>query len=85
TKVEACLGSGRTMLGELSGRPSYIRFPYGNAFQEVYSVIFETDVQHGDSGALVRDRQTSRIYGHIVAVSIESRTAFIVPATQVLK
>lgn len=85
TEVEAQTGSGRMLRGRLSGRSSYIRFPYGNCYQEVYPVHFSTDVQLGDSGALVRDSQTRGIYGHVVAASIQSRTAFIVPATEVMR
>lgn len=69
----------------MSGRPSYIRFPHGGIYQEVYPVCFNTDIQVGDSGTVVKDVKTGKIYGHIVVASIASRTAFIVPATQVLR
>lgn len=85
TKVIACAGSGRDLKGDMSGRPSYIRFPYGGIYQEVYTIAFEADIQIGDSGTVVRDAGTGKIYGHIVVASIASRTAFIVPAIKVLQ
>lgn len=85
TEVVACAGTRRDLKGRMSGRPSYIRFPHGGIYQEVYPVIFEADIQVGDSGTMIRDAGTGKIYGHIVVASIESRTAFIVPAAKVLQ
>lgn len=85
TQVVAITGSRRDLRGQMSGRPSYIRFPHGSIYQEVYPIIFSAAVKVGDSGTIVRDARTGAIYGHIVVASIESRTAFIVPATQVLR
>lgn len=85
TKVVARAGSRRDLQGQMSGRPSYIRFPHGDTYQEVYPVCFSADVRVGDSGTVVRDAGTGKIYGHIVVASIASRTALIVPATKVLQ
>lgn len=85
TQVVAWAGSGRKIKGKMSGRPSYIRFPHGGTYQEVFPVVFEADIQVGDSGTMIRDAENGEIYGHIVVASIASRTAFIVPATKVLR
>lgn len=85
TQVVAFTGSRGNLRGQMSGRSSYIRFPHGRIYQEVYPIFFSTAVKVGDSGTIVRDANTGAIYGHIVVASIESRTAFIVPATQVLQ
>ncbi|KAG6358681.1 hypothetical protein INS49_012199 [Diaporthe citri] len=85
TEVVAYAGLRRNLKGRMSGRSSYIRFPYGGIYQEVYPVVFESGIQVGDSGIMVRDAGSGKIYGHIVVASIASRTAFIVPATKVLQ
>lgn len=85
TEVVARVGSRRDLRGQLSGRPTYIRFPHGSIHQEVYPVCFSSDIRMGDSGTVVRDARTGRIYGHIVVASVASRTAFIVPSTKVLE
>ncbi|KAJ5499151.1 Uncharacterized protein PEXP_027060 [Penicillium expansum] len=83
-RVTASTGSGNVLNGILSGRPSCIRLPSATRFIDVLSVQLEDSLQPGDSGSIIRDANTGKIYGHIIAGDTESQNALIVPARDVL-
>lgn len=82
--VTAMTGSGKTLIGKLSGRPSYIRLPYASKYQKILTADFEGGLQIGDCGSIVRNASNGQVYGHIIAGSVESRIAYIIPAVDVL-
>jgi hypothetical protein len=82
--VTAFTGSGNVLKGILSGRRSCIRLPSATRYIDVLSVQFEDFLQPGDSGSIVRDANTGKIYGHIIAGDTESQNALIVPAGDIL-
>ncbi|CAI7598766.1 unnamed protein product [Penicillium pancosmium] len=82
--VTAITCSGITLRGILSGRKSCIRLPNATNFVEVLSAQFEDSLQPGVCGSIVRDANTGKIYGHLVAGDTESQFAFIVQAADVL-
>ncbi|KAJ5404357.1 hypothetical protein N7509_004228 [Penicillium cosmopolitanum] len=82
--VTAITGSGIILRGILSGRKSCIRLPNAANFVEVLSAQFEDSLEPGVCGSIVRDANTGKIYGHLVAGDTESQFAFIVQAADVL-
>lgn len=82
--VTTMTGSGKTLTGKLSGRPSFIRLPNASKYQKILTVDFEGCLQIGDCGSIVRNASDGKIYGHIIAGSVESRIAYIIPAVDVL-
>ncbi|KAI1274479.1 hypothetical protein F5Y07DRAFT_214853 [Xylaria sp. FL0933] len=64
--------------GRLSGTPLYVRTPKDKAFQEMlYATFNSNELEEGDCGSWVINRDTGSLYGHIVAGSPESGTALI--------
>jgi hypothetical protein len=82
--VTAFTGSGNVLKGIISNRRSCIRLPSATRYIDVLSVQFEDFLQPGDSGSIVRDANTGKIYGHIIAGDTESQNALIVPAGDIL-
>ncbi|GAM35746.1 hypothetical protein TCE0_017f04308 [Talaromyces pinophilus] len=82
--VVAATGSGNVLKGILSTQSSYIRLPNATKYISVLSVQFEASLQSGDCGSIVRDANTGKMYGHLVAGDLDSQIAFIVQATDVL-
>ncbi|RFU35574.1 hypothetical protein B7463_g834, partial [Scytalidium lignicola] len=78
-------GSSGRLFGELSGKPSYIRLLRSTTFQKVYTVILKGTVNPGDSGSVFLNAETFEVYGHIVAGSTISRTAYMIPAISLLQ
>jgi hypothetical protein len=85
TQVTAITTSNGRIEGSLSGTPSFIRLPHATRFQEVWTVHFDGQLALGDSGSLVVDANTGRIFGHIVAGGLSSGVAYIMPAFKVIE
>lgn len=85
TRVMTMTGSSGLSYGILSGRPSYIRLMSSKTFQETYTVTIDGPLMPGDSGSVVVSPDTLEVYGHMVVGSSISRTAYIIPASNVLK
>lgn len=85
TRILAVTGSSGRCSGVLSGRPSYIRLMFSTCFQEAYTVEINGHLATGDSGSIVCDSETYKIYGHMVIGSTASGVAYIIPAYNVLK
>ncbi|KAL4902091.1 hypothetical protein BDW74DRAFT_181252 [Aspergillus multicolor] len=65
TKVSTTTRTGSFLLGKLSERPSYVRPPNADTFEEAFTVAFEGPLRRGDYGSIVRDAKTGMIYGHM--------------------
>ncbi|KAI0424664.1 hypothetical protein F5Y09DRAFT_353183 [Xylaria sp. FL1042] len=64
--------------GRSSATPFYARTPNDKAFQEMLCATFNSnDLEEGDCGAWVINKDTGSLYGHIVAGSPKSGTALI--------
>jgi peptide-N4-(N-acetyl-beta-glucosaminyl)asparagine amidase len=85
TQIIAETGSRGRIEGTLSGTPSFISLPHTTHFQEVWTVQFSGRLAPGDSGSLVSDASSDRIFGHIVAGAPDSGVAYIMPAFKVLE
>ncbi|KAJ5910440.1 hypothetical protein N7504_005083 [Penicillium tannophilum] len=82
--VLAATGSGNILKGVLFSGLSCVRPPNATRYMNVLSAEFESSLQPGDSGSIVRDVRTGMIYGHIVAGDTTSQIALIIPAFDVL-
>jgi hypothetical protein len=85
TSILTVTGSSGPAYGILSGRPSYIRLLSSRTFQEAYTAIIDGPLMPGDSGSIVLNAETRKVYGHMVVGSTVSRIAYIIPASDVLK
>lgn len=81
--VVAYTASSGSVHGTFAPASSFMRTPGADRFQEIYHVILETPLVEGDCGAWVCDRETHKLYGHVVAGSPGTGLACIVPAYQV--
>jgi hypothetical protein len=70
--IAAVTGAANRLEGKLSDRPSYARFSDVGEYQEVFTAKFNGSLLPGDSGSIVRDTTTGKIYGHIIAGSVAS-------------
>ncbi|KAK7983277.1 kinesin-domain-containing protein [Apiospora arundinis] len=64
---------------------SYCRFPSTSDFQEVFTAKLDTPLVAGDCGSWVYDTQTNKLFGHVVAASVENTVITIMPARDVFK
>lgn len=71
--------------GWLDGRPTMMRLPYSSRFTDLYPVSFPCAVSKGDCGSVVIDQDSNKIYGFIVAASVEGRVAYMVSADEILQ
>ena len=71
--------------GKLYATASYMRLPNQRTLQELYSVRLNGKLAHGDCGSGVVDQVMGDLYGHIVAGSIGTGIAYIVPAMHVFE
>lgn len=77
--------------GETKGRlletPLFVVRPAATGSQELWTIILDKakEAREGDSGSWVFDATSGELIGHIVAASIETGSALIVPAFQVLE
>lgn len=85
TPVMSMTSSAGLLTGTISGTPSFMRWPWADYFQEVWTVHFNGPLAKGDCGSLVVDATSKKFYGHIVAGSPVSGVAYIVPACQVFE
>ncbi|RYP66033.1 hypothetical protein DL771_008014 [Monosporascus sp. 5C6A] len=63
--------------GNLSATPSYVRARNGEKFYEMFIVTLDNELEKGDCGSWIINAETGNLYGHIVAGSPTSGTAFI--------
>ncbi|KAL6410912.1 hypothetical protein AUP68_07344 [Ilyonectria robusta] len=73
--------------GRLLETPLFVVRSAATGSQELWTIILDKakDVREGDSGSWVFDATSGEMIGHIVAASIETGSALIVPAFQVLE
>lgn len=81
--VVSFTASGGFLTGLLSKTPTFIRPPHAKSYQEVYPASFSGPLFKGDCGSWVIDPQTGALQGHIVAGSLGTNAAYIVPAHHV--
>jgi hypothetical protein len=84
-KIITMTASSGLLSGKLSATASYMRLPNQKTFQELYSVHLEGKLSDGDCGSGVVDQAVGDLYGHIVAGSIGTGIAYIVPAVEVFE
>jgi hypothetical protein len=80
SKVITQLASGHAIHGDLSGTTSLSRLPFGNTFQEIYTVQYEEFLHKGDCGSWVVDVSTGGLYGHIIAGSVRTGVGYLITA-----
>ncbi|RYP07083.1 hypothetical protein DL765_009272 [Monosporascus sp. GIB2] len=73
------------IFGNLSATPSYVRTPYGERFHEMFTVTLDNELEKGDCGSWLINAETGNLYGHIIAGSPTSGTAFITPFSDVFE
>ncbi len=73
------------MTGILNGTPSYTRLPNSTTFQKVYTVQLDGPLVKGDCGSWVIDAESRGLYGHIIAGSEGTGTAYIMSAYKVFE
>ncbi len=69
--------------GQMSGTPTYLQPAYSTHQQELWTVSLHGELEKGDCGAWVIDAKTGLVYGHLIAGSLRSGSAYIVPLWQV--
>lgn len=84
-RIVTVTGSTGLISGTLNCGISYISLLSSSKFQETLTVTLDGPLQPGDSGSLILCANTGKIYGYIVAGSIDSQIAYIIPAINVLK
>jgi hypothetical protein len=82
--VVTTTASSRFLSGKLFATASYMRLPNQITFQELYSVRLNGTLADGDCGSGILD-QLGNFYGHIVAGTIGTGLAYIVPAVDVFQ
>jgi peptide-N4-(N-acetyl-beta-glucosaminyl)asparagine amidase len=80
TSVFTFTASSGLLQGKLSQTPSYTRLPGSSTFQEVYTAQFGDALRKGDCGSWVIEAHTGKLWGHIIAGTERTGTAYIVPA-----
>lgn len=85
--VEICTvtASSGIIYGILRPEISYIRLPYSDGIQKVYTVYLNGNVTQGDCGSGIINAKTGDFLGHIIAGTPDSGVALIVPATDVFR
>lgn len=68
------------LAGRLSGTSMCTSVPTVSTYQEVYYVILDSPLEHGDCGSWIIDAITGDLFGHIIAGSPETGAAMIIPA-----
>jgi hypothetical protein len=77
--IIALTASGKNLNGDLCENPTYLHIPQTKGFQEVWTIVLDDKLKHGDCGTWVIDAQTGRLYGHIISGAL-SGIAYIMPA-----
>ena len=83
-KIKA-VSKSRQLTGFLSGTPSFLRLPGTKTFQEVWTIRLNESLNKGDCGAMVVGEHNGKIYGHIVVGSPSSSSAYILPASRLVR
>lgn len=68
------------LAGRLSGTSMCTSVPTVSTYQEVYYVILDSPLEHGDCGSWIIDANTGDLFGHIIAGSPETGAAMLIPA-----
>lgn len=76
-------GSSGWITGTLSGLPSYTRLPGTQEYQETFTMSLNGSLHPGDCGSCVFDTETGILYGHIIAGSTVTQSAYVLPAATV--
>lgn len=66
-----------TLLGSVSGTPSYARSPGDKKFRRMTRAFVDGQLEKGDCGSWAVDADTGNLYGHIIAGSVGSGAALI--------
>ncbi|KAI8234544.1 hypothetical protein K4K57_009360 [Colletotrichum sp. SAR 10_99] len=82
--VEVDTPEGESIGGTLSGTPCLFRPPGSREFIEVYTAKLSRPMVSGECGSWLRNAVSGKIYGHVIAGSLSTNLAMIVPAHQVL-
>jgi len=77
--------SAGTLVGKMSGTPAFVQLPGSTVFREVYTVSIHGCLSPGDCGGSVRDFETGKLFGHLVAGSQTTGVALVMPAHTVLE
>jgi len=85
TPVLTVTASAGLLRGMLSGTPTYGNLAGHKSFNEFWTVKFEGNLVGGDCGSWILDAESGNLYGHIIAGSPNTGTAFVMPAYQVLQ
>ena len=85
TRIKTITGTSGYLTGSLSGTPSYVRVGDSSVFQQCFMVTIDGPISRGDSGSVIIDEEHGKIYGHVIVGDVTSRTAYIVPAVNILK
>ena len=70
--------------GTISIRPTMMRLPFSGRFRPLYAMDLAVPMQKGESGSIVSDPFSGKIYGIVVAGSMEGKVVYIIPAVNVL-
>lgn len=81
--VVAFTGSRQAITGRLSRTPSFMTSMVHRVTQELWTVVFDRGLARGDCGSIVTDLTAKEYIGHIVAGSLLSGSALIIPASDV--
>ncbi|TVY67548.1 hypothetical protein LSUE1_G007600 [Lachnellula suecica] len=71
-----------TLKGQLLAAPTYL--PIGGSYRELWTVSLQGTLGRGHCGSWVSDAATGKIYGHLVAGSPETGSAYVVPFKEVI-
>ena len=69
--------------GHMSRTPTYMQPAHSTSQQELWTVSLQGELEKGDCGAWVIDAKTGLIYGHLIAGSLGSGSAYVVPLWQI--
>jgi hypothetical protein len=74
----------KTPSGQIDGilykTPTYTCLPGISEFQQMYQVLFNSPISEGDSGSVVVDATTRRLYGYVIAEAERSGKTYIASA-----
>jgi hypothetical protein len=82
-EVIVATASGGATHGVLMPGAIYLRTDPPSSFQKLYAVELSGNIEFGDSGSVVIDEKTGKLYGHIVRGVPGTATAYVVAATEV--
>ncbi|KAK8850903.1 PNG1-protein with de-N-glycosylation function (N-glycanase) [Apiospora arundinis] len=85
TKISVFNERAGEIRGTMKAFSSYCRFPSASDFQEVFIAQLDRPLVAGDCGSWVYDSQTNKLFGHVVAASVENTVITIMPARDVFK